>query len=68
MEEEFAGLAAKRTAGLATDVIQGKTTIAEVDRSFYISPCEIEEWGNEGLKKMVNALRAIPLGVTFSSW
>ncbi len=64
MEEEFTRLAAKRTVGLATSVIHGKTTVAEVDRPFYITSCEIKEWGNEGLKRMVNALRAMPLGVT----
>jgi len=64
MEEDLTRLAAKRTVGLAKNVLHGKTTVAEVDRPFYITPCEIEEWGNEGFKRMVNALRAMPLGVT----
>jgi len=28
------------------EIIQGKTTVAEVSRSFDLPPSEIEEWGD----------------------
>ncbi|EJM96485.1 hypothetical protein, partial [Herbaspirillum sp. YR522] len=46
-----------------TEIIQGKTTVAEASRAFDIPPSEIEEWVDEGRKGMENALRAKPLDV-----
>jgi transposase-like protein len=63
MEEEFKRWTAKRKAALVTEIIQGKTTVAEASRAFDIPPSEIEEWVDEGRKGMENALRAKPLDI-----
>jgi len=63
MEEEFKRWTAKRKAALVTEIIQGKTSIAEASRAFDIPPSEIEEWVDEGRKGLENALRAKPLDV-----
>ena len=58
MEEEFKRWTAKRKAALVTDIIQGKTTVAEASRTYDMPPSEIEEWVDEGRKGLENALRA----------
>jgi len=63
VEEDFKRWTAKRKAALVMDIIQGKTSIAEVSRSFDLPPSEIEEWVEEGKRGMENALRAKPLDV-----
>lgn len=64
MEEEFKRWTAKRKAALVTDIIQGKTSVAEASRAFAIPPSEIEEWVEEGRRGLgENALRAKPLDV-----
>ena len=63
MEEEFKRWTAKRKAALVTEIIQGKTTVAEASRAFDIPPSAIEEWVDEGRKGMENALRAKPLDI-----
>lgn len=56
-------LDAKRKAALVTEIIQGKTTVAEASRAFDMPPSEIEEWVDEAKRGMENALRAKPLDV-----
>ena len=63
MDEEFKRWTAKRKAALVTEIIQGKTTVAEASRAFDLPPSEIEEWVDEGRRGMENALRAKPLDV-----
>lgn len=63
MEEEFKRWTAKRKAALVTEIIQGKTSVAEASRSYDMPPSEIEEWVEEGRKGLENALRAKPLEI-----
>lgn len=63
MEEEFKRWTAKRKAALVTEIIQGKTSVAEASRSFDIPPSEIAEWMDEAKRGMENALRAKPLDI-----
>ncbi|MYM42143.1 transposase [Pseudoduganella sp. CY13W] len=63
MEEEVKRWTAKRKAALVTEIIQGKTTVAEASRAFDMPPSEIEEWIDEAKRGMENALRAKPLDV-----
>ena len=63
MDEEFKRWTAKRKAALVTDIIQGKTTVAEASRTYDMPPSEIEEWVDEGRKGLENALRAKPLDI-----
>lgn len=61
MDEEIKRWTAKRKSALVVEIIQGKTTIAEVSRAYDLSPSEIESWVEDGKKGMENALRANPL-------
>lgn len=63
MEEEFKRWTAKRKAALVTEIIQGKTSVAEASRAFDLTPSEIEEWLDEGRRGMENALRTKPLDI-----
>ena len=63
MEEDIKRWTARRKAALVLEIIQGKTTVAEASRSFDITPSEIEEWVEEGKRRMENALRTKPLEV-----
>lgn len=63
MDEEFKRWTAKRKAALVTDIIQGKTTVAEASRTYDMPPSEIEEWLDEGRKGLENASRAKPLDI-----
>lgn len=63
MEEEVKRWTAKRKAALVTEIIQGKTTVAEASRAFDMPPSEIEEWIDEAKRGMEDALRAKPLDV-----
>jgi transposase-like protein len=63
LEEYFKRWTAKGKAALIMDIIQDKTLIAEVSRSFDLLPSEIEEWVEEGKQGMENALRAKPLDI-----
>ena len=63
MEEEFKRWTAKRKAALVTEIIQGKTSVAEASRTYDLTPSEIEEWFEDGRKGMENALRAKPLDI-----
>jgi len=42
------------------EIIQGKTTVAEVSRQFDLTPSEIEDWIDQGKSGMENALKAKP--------
>lgn len=63
MDEEFKRWTAKRKAALVTEIIQGKTTVAEASRAYDMPPSEIEEWVDEGRRGLENALRAKPLDI-----
>lgn len=63
MDEEFKRWTAKRKAALVTEIIQGKTSVAEASRSFDIPPSEIEDWVDDAKRGMENALRAKPLDI-----
>lgn len=63
MDEEFKRWTAKRKAALVTEIIHGKTNVAEASRSFDIPPSEIEAWVGEAKRGMENALRAKPLDI-----
>lgn len=63
MEEEVKRWTAERKAALVTEIVQGKTTVAEASRAFDMPPSEIEEWVDEAKRGMENVLRAKPLDV-----
>ena len=63
MDEEFKRWTAKRKAALVTEIIEGKTSVAEASRSFDIPPSEIEDWVDDAKRGMENALRAKPLDI-----
>ena len=54
---------AKRKSALVIEILQGKTTVAEASRTYYLTPSEIENWVEDGRKGMENALKANPLDV-----
>lgn len=54
---------AKRKTALVVEIIQGKTTVAEVSRAYDLSPSEIEGWLEDAKRGMENALRANPLEI-----
>jgi transposase-like protein len=41
------------------EIIQGKTTVAEVSRSFDLPPSEVEDWVDEAKRGMENDLPPI---------
>lgn len=47
MEEEVKRWTATRKAALVTEIMQGKTTVAEASRVFDMPPSEIDEWVDE---------------------
>jgi transposase-like protein len=51
---------ARRKAAVVLEIIQGKTTVAEVSRQFDLTPSEIEDWVDQGKAGMENALKAKP--------
>lgn len=55
MEDEFKRWTAKRKAALVTEIIQGKTTVAEASRNFEVPPSEIKDWVEDGKRGMENA-------------
>lgn len=63
MEEDVKRWTAKRKAALVTEIIQGKTTISEASRSYDLSPSEIEDWVDDGMKGLENALRTKPMEI-----
>ena len=63
MTEEIKRWTAKRKSALVIEILQGKTTVAEVSRQYDLSPSEIESWIDDARKGMENALRANPLDV-----
>ena len=54
---------AKRKGALVIEIIQGKTTVAEVSRTYDLAPSEIAGWVDDARKGMENALKANPLDV-----
>ena len=63
LSDEIKRWTAKRKSGLVIEIIQGKTTVAEASRTYDLTPSEIEDWVEDGLKGMENALKANPLDV-----
>ena len=60
MDEEIKRWTARRKAAVVLEIIQGKTTVAEVSRQFDLTPSEIEDWVDQGKAGMENALKAKP--------
>jgi transposase-like protein len=60
MDEEIKRWTARRKAAVVLEIIQGKTTVAEVSRQFDLTPSEIEDWVDQGKAGMENALRPSP--------
>ena len=60
MDEEIKRWTARRKAAVVLEIIQGKTTVAEVSRQFDLTPSEIEDWIDQGKSGMENALKAKP--------
>lgn len=44
MDEEIKRRTARQKSALVLEIIQGKTTVAEASRAFYLTPVEIESW------------------------
>lgn len=57
MEDVINRRTAKRKAAMVMKIIQGKTTVAEVSRSFDFPPSKIEEWVSDAKKNTENALQ-----------
>lgn len=53
---------AKRES-LSLDLIKGTTTVTQAARTYDLTPVEIEEWLEEGLRGMENNLRSRPKDV-----
>ena len=60
MDEEIKRWTSRRKAAVVMEIIQGKTSVAEVSRQFDIPPSEIEDWVDQAKAGMENALRAKP--------
>jgi len=63
VDDEIKRWTAKRKTALLIDIIQGKTTVAEVSRAFNLAPSEFEGWIEDAKKGMENALRANSLAI-----
>lgn len=63
MEEEFKRWTAKCKTALVTEIIQGKTSVAEASRTYDLPPSEVEEWVEKSRKDLENALRVKPLDI-----
>ena len=60
MDDSIKRWTAKRKTALVVEIIQGKTTVAEVSRQFDLTPSEIEDWVDQGKAGMEIALKAKP--------
>lgn len=58
MEDEIKRWTAKPKSAIVLDIIQGRTTVAEVSRVHDLLPSEIEKSIDEGKRGMENVLRA----------
>lgn len=63
MEDEIKRWTPKRKSVLVMEILQCKTTVAEVSRSYDLPPSEIETWIDEAKRGMENALCANPLDI-----
>lgn len=63
MEDEIKRWTAKRKTALVMDITHGKTTVAEANRAFDVTPSEIEGWVEDARRGMENALRANPIDI-----
>ena len=63
MDENIKRWTAKRKTALAIEIIQGKTTAAEVSRSDDLTPSEIEVCVEDAKKGLENSLRSNPLDI-----
>ena len=57
MEDNIYWWTVKRKAALVTEIIQGKTMVAEASRSFDMPASRIEEWVDEAKKSRKRTLR-----------
>ena len=60
MDEDIKRWTARRKAAVVLEIIQGKTTVSEVRRQFDLTPSEIEDWVDQGMTGVENALKARP--------
>ena len=63
MEDDIKRWTAKRKAALVMEIIQGKTTVAQGNRSFDTAPAEIDVWVDDAKRCMETALLAKPLEI-----
>ena len=63
LDEQIKGWAAKLKSVLGMEIIQGKTTVAELSRAHDLPPSEIANWVDDGRRGMENALLATPQDV-----
>ena len=63
VNEDIKRWTAKRKSALVIEIIQGKTTVAEVSRTYDLTPSEVESWVDDAKRGMENALQANPLDV-----
>ena len=63
MDQIFKRWTAKRKTALVIEIIKGKTTVAAANRSFDLSPSEMEGWVEDAKRGMENSLRANPLDI-----
>lgn len=50
--EEIKRWTVKRKSALVTEILRGKTTVAEASRQYELSPSEIESWVDDARKGM----------------
>ncbi len=55
-EDEIERWTDRRKSALVMDILQGKTTVAEVSRAYDLPPFEIETWIDEAKRGMESAL------------
>ena len=63
MEDEIKRWTAKRKSALVLDLIQGKTTVSQANRTCGLPPSEVENRVDEGKRGMENVLRLNPLNM-----
>ncbi len=63
MDDSIKQLTAKRKTALVVEIIQGKTTVAEANRIYALSPSENVGWVEDPKQGLEKALRANPLEI-----
>ncbi|MBP0484862.1 DUF1153 domain-containing protein [Sagittula salina] len=63
MDDTIKRWTAKRKTAPVIEIIQGKTTVSEANRSFDLTASEIEGWVDDAKRGMENSLHANPLDI-----